>query len=219
MNQITTLFTSSMRETTIFFIQLYRILRLHLTVVWRGLPTTRQQWDEFATSYGYRIQGMKFSLASIVTVLRTGRIPTVHKEKITFTERFSSSSKQDKKDSKQHSTKLKIAPDFRLNFFLCHPLMESPPILAINTRNYDFALQWDAEAFLGGVRVSLSRREVIFPHFVEFMRDESTKSDRDLLAWYAFVHSFVLNDDFLIVIDFNTSGLFNLSNQSTRRKC
>lgn len=55
--------------------------------------------------------------------------------------------------------------------------------MAVNTRNLDFALQWDTEAFLQGVKASLSRREVVVPAFLHVLRDDLGKTNKEYLQW------------------------------------
>lgn len=124
LNLITDLLTAPPRDCLVFFIQLYYVLRFHLTVVHRGVPKTKHEWEDFAGNYGYRVGVTKFTLAGIVSALRYGRLPQAVKEKSIF-------SKSDKKEPKQQAPMFRLPHDLRANFLFLHPSLESPPIVRL----------------------------------------------------------------------------------------
>jgi hypothetical protein len=60
------------KEKTVFYLQLYQLLRLHLIIKNRGFPTTSSAYQSFVTNHCYFIQDLKFSLQCLASILWNG---------------------------------------------------------------------------------------------------------------------------------------------------
>jgi hypothetical protein len=60
------------KEKTVFYLQLYQLLRLHLIIKYKGFPTTTSAYATFASYHSYLIQDLKFNIQTLANILWTG---------------------------------------------------------------------------------------------------------------------------------------------------
>eukprot|EP01127_Copromyxa_protea_P023514 TRINITY_DN882_c0_g1_i1.p1 TRINITY_DN882_c0_g1~~TRINITY_DN882_c0_g1_i1.p1 ORF type:complete len:1382 (-),score=285.85 TRINITY_DN882_c0_g1_i1:107-4252(-) len=164
LNLITVFYDISPKERTVFLLQLHELLYNHLCVLFGGYPTSPAEIKQFNNSHGYLIQGHKFTLHTIASILVTGKMP------------------EGKKKKKAVPTTTLIDTDVRILFGTLKPLTKSPPILLFNDKNVDFALHWATETFCSDVVVSRSQKTVTCPHFFANILP-LFNSDAEFFSW------------------------------------
>eukprot|EP01124_Arcella_intermedia_P009425 TRINITY_DN16146_c0_g1_i2.p1 TRINITY_DN16146_c0_g1~~TRINITY_DN16146_c0_g1_i2.p1 ORF type:complete len:1498 (-),score=421.68 TRINITY_DN16146_c0_g1_i2:90-4334(-) len=158
------------KENAVFFSQLFRLLYFHASILCESYPTP-QEWKTFSTKYSYHIHTLKLTLSAIAQILKTGKTPSGGGEDGLLTRSgglglSSGSLNLSALNSKKPRIDLRV---FFLDFFSRNC---SGPILFVELRNFDFALQWDAEAFLNQIKVHVSRKVVVVPKVLMLFRAE-----------------------------------------------
>eukprot|EP01125_Pyxidicula_operculata_P005820 TRINITY_DN2031_c0_g2_i2.p1 TRINITY_DN2031_c0_g2~~TRINITY_DN2031_c0_g2_i2.p1 ORF type:complete len:1590 (+),score=416.14 TRINITY_DN2031_c0_g2_i2:99-4868(+) len=176
LNLISILNEMSRKELTVFFLQMYQILRIHLIVLFEGRPKEPELYKEFLEHYGYAVEGMKFSLSTITNFLKNGERPPPFKKK-KHKEKLSKSSKS------EHPDEFLPWVDDRIYFIQRSLAHSSPPIININHKNIDFALQWATEEFCSYVTVSVQQRTVTLPSSFAYVRNANFSKVDDFLLW------------------------------------
>jgi len=70
-------------------------------VTQQGYPTTSQGWSKFSTTFGYRVQGIKWTLSGIGQFLRSGKFPSTKPLKRQKSLKREKSEKKEKKGKKR----------------------------------------------------------------------------------------------------------------------
>lgn len=178
LNLTSVLFNGQMtdKEKTVFYLQLYQLLRLHLIIKYRGFPTSTSAYATFVTYHSYLIQDLKFNLQTLANILWTGYFlkPKTSTKKLAETRkkgRFVADA----------PTEPFISHDYRLLFATLRVHNASPPLLLITEKNVDFALHWATEHYCQDVKVI--GNTVICPLIFSHVHKSMNCDDKEFLQW------------------------------------